>query len=56
MKHTVISFSSILRIFFAISYSLLDACSSSSDEPPPDDPATSSTWGEMKCGEGTWGE
>ena len=32
--------------------------SSSSDSPPVDpvDPATSSTWGDMKWGEGTWGK
>jgi len=35
---------------------VISGCGGSSDAPPPIDPATSSTWGEMKWGEGTWGK
>ena len=45
---------SILRITVISSCLMLTACGSSGDDPSPDDPVTSSTWGEMKWGVGTW--
>jgi len=45
----------ILSVLITFIFMLIaSSCGGSSGDPPPADPATGSTWGEMKWGEGTW--
>ena len=43
-----------IKIFLILAPLFITACGGGSDSPPAE-PETSSTWGEMKWGEGTWG-